>query len=63
MFDVPTGVWKHYVQIQERGDMVCNACWDWLTQTIDGKRYAAKYVDAVPLGSPEFRRRHRIPSD
>jgi hypothetical protein len=60
MFDVPNDVWQHYVQIAERGKMICKKCWDWLTLTIDGKQYAAQHGDAVALGSAEFLRRHQI---
>ncbi len=60
MFDVPDCVWTHYVQTRERRKMVCISCWDWLTETVDGKKFAAQHGDAVPLWSTEFHRRHGI---
>jgi hypothetical protein len=63
LFDVPDAVWLHYVGHDHRHQIVCISCWRWLINVIDGGAYEREHGGAVPLWSPEFRRRHGIPAD
>ena len=62
-FSVPATVWRHYVEPYQREKIVCEPCWNWLTEAIDHQAYAKRYGEPVSLWSREFRRRHGIPPD
>lgn len=63
MFDVPTTVWQHYVEAEQRHQMVCLACWRRLTEIVDGGQFEADHGGPVALWSPEWRERHGIAED
>jgi hypothetical protein len=45
MFGVPDNVWRHNVQIAQRDKIVRRSRWEWLTETIDNRRYAREHGD------------------
>jgi hypothetical protein len=63
LFGVPNAVWLHYVGEGQRDQIVCLACWRWLTDAIDGSAFEREHGGPVVLWSREFRRRHGIPPD
>jgi hypothetical protein len=63
LFDVPDDVWLFYVGEEQRHQIVCIACWHWLTDAIDASAYEREHGGPVPLWSAEFRRRYGIAAD
>jgi hypothetical protein len=62
-FDVPDDVWDYYLVGKARQAVICPPCWAHLINRIDDGQYAREHGQAVPLWSPEFRRRHGIGQD
>jgi hypothetical protein len=63
IFDVPTPVWHRYVPPEYRRHMLCIACWHLLVEVTDGGAFQATHGGPLPLWSPAWRVRHRIPPD
>jgi hypothetical protein len=63
LFDVPDNVWLHYVGEQQRHQIVCIACWHWLTDVIDDSTFEQRHGSPVALWSDAWRVRHGIPAD
>jgi hypothetical protein len=62
-FDVPSTVWRHYIEPAKRELVICQPCWQQIVHLIDDGRYQGIYGVPTPLWSPEFRRRHSIAPD
>jgi hypothetical protein len=62
-FDVPTSVWRHYIEPGQRDKIVCEPCFTQIAALIDAGTYLSRYGEPVALWSREFRRRHAIPPD
>jgi hypothetical protein len=63
LFDVPDDVWLHYIGEEQRHQVVCIACWHWLTNIIDSGAYQAQHGGPLSLWSDAWRVRHGIAPD
>jgi hypothetical protein len=62
-FNVPDEVWRHYVPPDQRGHMVCLACWDVLVDVTDRGAYQNEHGGPLALWSPEWRKRRGVSDD
>jgi hypothetical protein len=62
-FDVPDIVWKHYVPPDERGHIVCIACWRKLVVVTDDGAYQRAHGGPLALGCEAWRKRRGVPKD
>jgi hypothetical protein len=60
LFDVPDTVWRHYVEPEQRRQIICLGCWHWLTETVDGSAYQTLHGGPVALWSDVWRQRHGV---
>jgi hypothetical protein len=63
LFDVPDKVWRHYIQRENRHQVVCLRCWRRLTEAIDGGTFQARHGGPLPFWSDEWRVRRGIPPE
>lgn len=63
LFDVPRRVWRHYIEPEKRGTIICAPCFVEIAGLIDGGAYQRRRGGPVALWSRKFRRRHAIPPD
>jgi hypothetical protein len=61
--NVPDIVWKHYVPPDERGHIVCIACWRKLVVVTDDGAYQRAHGGPLALGCEAWRKRRGVPKD
>ena len=62
-FDVPDSVWRHYVPPDERGHIVCIACWRKLVVVTDDGAYQRAHGGPLALWCKAWRNRRGFSED
>ena len=63
LFDVPSRVWRHYIEPAKREKIICRRCFDEIAELVDAGAYMLRHGLPVALWSVAHRRRHGIPPD
>jgi hypothetical protein len=48
-FNVPDDVWKHYIEIKHRDDIICRYCFEDIAEMIDSRAYEQEHGTIVML--------------
>ena len=59
-FHVPDTCWRRYIERKHRDQILCVACWRWLTEIIDGGAFEARHGGPLPYWSDAWRARQGI---